>query len=179
MTIHTKRKLICFCVYIILSGVIWVYWYMFIMLLFWIERVAAYKPSEYFWNSVRKKIICLICVRFMYTRVTLISLSFFFCYQKLQRLNLELLWPSQRTYHLLMTMLMSWKTWKHLYNNFIIMDALLFDLSFTKKKLSLIIYISILLQLTNFYKSRIAGFLKVLILVIRYVFGIVSAVSAV
>lgn len=147
---------------------------MYIVLLFWIERVAAYKPSEYFWNSVRKKIICLICVRFMYTRVTLIPLSFF-CYQKLQRLNLELLWPSQRTYHLLMTMLMSWKTWKHLYNNFIIMDALLFDLSFTKKP-SLIIYISILLQLTNFYKSRIAGFLKVLILVIRYVFGIVSAV---
>lgn len=135
---------------------------------FWIERVAAYKPSEYFWNSVRKKIICLICVRFMYTRVTLIPLSFC-CYQKLQRLNLELLWPSQRTYHLLMTMLMSWKTWKHLYNNFIIMDALLFDLSFTKKP-SLIIYFSILLQLTNFYKSRIAGFLKVLILVIRYVF---------
>lgn len=101
----------------------------------------------------------------------------FFCYQKLQRLNLELLWPSQRTYHLLMTMIMSWKTWKHLYNNFIIMDASLFDLSFTKKKLSLIIYISIpFLQLTNFYKSRIAGFLKVLILVIRYVFGIVSAV---
>lgn len=147
---------------------------MYIMLLFWIERVAAYKPSEYFWNSVRKKIICLICVRFMYTRVTLIPLSFF-CYQKLQRLNLELLWPSQRTYHLLMTMLMSWKTWKHLYNNFIIMNALLFDLSFTKKP-SLIIYISILLQLTNFYKSWIAGFLKVLILVIRYVFGIVSAV---
>lgn len=147
---------------------------MYIMLLFWIERVAAYKPSEYFWNSVRKKIICLICIRFMYTRVKLIPLSFF-CYQKLQRLNLELLWPSQRTYHLLMTMLMSWKTWKHLYNNFIIMDALLFDLSFTKKP-SLIIYISILLQLTNFYKSRIAGFLKVLILVIRYVFGIVSAV---
>lgn len=147
---------------------------MYIVLLFWIERVAAYKPSEYFWNSVRKKIICLICIRFMYTRVTLIPLSFF-CYQKLQRLNLELLWPSQRTYHLLMTMLMSWKTWKHLYNNFIIMDALLFDLSFTKKP-SLIIYISILLQLTNFYKSRIAGFLKVLILVIRYVFGIVSAV---
>lgn len=109
------------------------------------------------------------------TRVTLISLSFF-CYQKLQRLNLELLWPSQRTYHLLMTMLMSWKTWKHLYNNFIIMNALLFDLSFTKKTFSNYIYISILLQLTNFYKSRIAGFLKVLILVIRYVFGIVSAV---
>lgn len=144
---------------------------MYIMLLFWIERVAAYKPSEYFWNSVRKKIICLIFVRFMYTRVTLISLSFFFfCYQKLQRLNLELLWPSQRTYHLLMTMLMSWKTWKHLYNNFIIMNALLFDLSFTKKTFSNYIYISILLQLTNFYKSRIAGFLKVLILVIRYVF---------
>lgn len=28
-------------------------------------------------KQCKKKIICLICVRFMYTRVTLISLSFF------------------------------------------------------------------------------------------------------
>lgn len=50
---------------------------MYIMLFFWIERVVVYKLSEYFWNSVRKKIICLICVRFMYICVMLIFLLFF------------------------------------------------------------------------------------------------------